>query len=167
MIGAFHQQSLAFELIKRNARIKIIHLETKLPIQFLRDAYREFYGYSASCGGMKESTKGLTRNIQTYKEATVFAGCFWIAIAKVQDIDIQRIILAYDTFKIIHPSSQLDFSGAWVIAQDLKDKKVEITTCQLCESSVLLHARTNKIERCVICNTSLKIKCSRLAEFEA
>ncbi|MGD0959330.1 MAG: FlhC family transcriptional regulator [Methylomonas sp.] len=166
MLRTYHQQSLAFELLKRNARIKIIHTETGLPIQFLRDAYQQFHGHSASCGGMKESTNGLTRNIKTYKEAILFAGCFWVAISKMECIDIKKVIIAFDTFKKLHPNSQLDFSGAWVIAQDLKNRKVEITTCHHCKSTVLLHARTNKFERCVVCNTSLKDKLSRVAEFE-
>lgn len=155
MFKTFDQHSLALELLKRHARISIIHRETGVSKQQLRAAYRELHGRSSSAGALKYSTKGLTRNIKKYKEASLFAVCFEKVDAKSQEMDIRKVITAFDIYKKSYPSSQLDFSAAWVIARDLKSKQIEITRCAHCRSSMLLKAREDALERCGVCKTTV------------
>jgi flagellar transcriptional activator FlhC len=155
MLKTFHQYSLALELLRRHARISIIHRETGLPRPLLRKTYRELHGRSPRPGALKYSTHGLTRNIKKYKEVTLFAVCFRIAESKSSESDIRKIVIAFDAFKKSLPSSKLDFTAAWVIARDLNLRQIQIVKCPNCRASVLINARDDSKERCVVCNTSL------------
>ncbi len=168
MLNAYHQLSLAIDLIKRKAPIGVVHEATGLPIPSLRITYRNYHGYSSSRGASKQSTQGITRNNKMFKEATVFAVCYQTTEFKINESDINKIIIAFDAFKKIHPSSQLNFSGACVIVQDLLARKIELTRCR-CESWVLLGARAHGYERCGVCRKKLKIddlfSASHLSQF--
>jgi hypothetical protein len=155
MLKTFHQHSLALELLRRHARIAIIHKETGVPKPLLRKTYRELHGRSPRPGALKYSTQGLTRTIKNYKEVTLFAVCYEKVESKSQENDIQKIISAFDIYKKSCPTSQLDFSAAWVIARDLKAKQIEVARCAHCGASVLLNARDDLIERCGVCKTTL------------
>jgi len=155
MFKSFHQQQLAFDLLKRQARIAIIHKETGIPKQPLRHAYREMHGQSAQSGAMKYSTHGLTRNLKQFKETTLFAMCFKAVAVRCQDTFIRKTIHAFDLYKRFYPASQLDFSNCWVVAKDLSDLKIRVTQCPHCRSAVLLNAREDGVDRCVICKTKV------------
>ncbi len=155
MLKTLHQHSLALELLRRQARISIIHKETGVPKPLLRKTYRDLHGRSPSAGALKYSTKGLTRNIKKYKEASLFAVCFERVDAKSHEMDIRKVITAFDIYKKSYPSSQLDFSAAWVIARDLMSKQIEIARCAHCRSSMLLKAREDTLERCGVCKTTV------------
>ena len=47
MLDHYKQQTLALELIKRKARIAMIHEETGISIKWLRKAFREYHGFPA------------------------------------------------------------------------------------------------------------------------
>jgi flagellar transcriptional activator FlhC len=155
MLRTFHQHSLALELLRRHARISIIHRETGVPKPLLRKTYRELHGCSPRPGALKYSTQGLTRNIKKYNEMTLFAVCFEKIESKSQETDIRKVISAFDIYKKSYPSSQLDFSAAWVIARDLKAKQIEVARCAHCGASVLLNAREDLLERCGVCKATV------------
>ena len=155
MLKTAHQQLLALELLRRHARISIVHRETGMPKPLLRKTYRDLHGHSSPPGALKYSTQGLTRTIKKYKEAILFGACYEIVESKSQDNAIQKIISAFDVYKKSCPSSQLDFSAAWVIARDLKTKQIEVAKCVHCRSPVLLNARDELIERCAVCKITL------------
>ncbi|MFZ2452075.1 MAG: FlhC family transcriptional regulator [Methylovulum miyakonense] len=153
MFETFAQHSLVMELLKRHARISIVHKETGIPKQLLRKTYRELHGRSPSPGALKYSTQGLTRNLKKYKEVALFAACFQTAESKNQENDIRKVITVFDSYKTFCPASQLDFSGAWVVARDLLAKQIEIVKCPHCGASVLIKAREDVSERCCVCKT--------------
>ena len=155
MLKTFHQHSLALELLRRHARISIIHRETGVPKPLLRKTYREIHGHSPRPGALKYSTQGLTRNIKKYKEVTLFAVCFEKIESQSQETDIRKVISAFDIYKKSCPTSQLDFSAAWVIAKDLQRGITSIIKCPHCGAVVLLNAREDLIERCGVCKTSM------------
>jgi flagellar transcriptional activator FlhC len=158
MLKTYHQQSLALDLIRRKARIALIQEVAGISRPVLRDTYRELHGRPSSSGRLKESTQGLTRNRKSYKEVTVFAVCYQASQFVNQETDVRKVIRAFDVFKKLCPSSQLDFSGAWTVFQELRDQKIELTKCSRCGSSALLNARSDGTERCGVCNGKLKIK---------
>ncbi len=155
MLKKYQQQSLAIELLNRHAKVKIVHQATGIPIKLLRQTYRQLHGRSPSRGSIKFSTRGLTGSRRKYKDATLFAVCYRAALNKQADSQIQTLIIAFDAYKKSYPSGQLEFSDAWVVAQDIKDKKVQISTCTNCRAWVLLNAREDLSERCSVCNNSL------------
>ena len=155
MLKRFDQQSLVMELLKRHARIAIVHRETGVSKQLLRKSYRELHGCSPSPGALKYSTQGLTRNLKHYKEVTLFAVCFQTVDAQSQADDIRKVIMAFDSYKQFCPTSPLDFSAAWVIARDLKAMRIKVAKCPHCGSAVLLQAREAVLEHCGVCKTRL------------
>jgi len=155
MFKIFNQHSLAVELLRRHARISIIHKETGVPKALLRKTYRELHGRSASPGALKYSTQGLTRNLKKYKEVTLFAVCFQKVESKSQESDIRKVIIAFDIYKKTRPSSQLDFSAAWVVARDLQRGITHIIKCHNCGAAVLLNAREDVSERCSVCKNKI------------
>lgn len=155
MLKKYQQQTLAIELLKRHARVKIVHQVTGIPIKPLRQTYRQLHGRSPSPGSIKFSTRGLTGSRRKYKDVTLFAVCYRVAASKSADDQIQAVITAFDAYKHSYPFGNLDFSAAWVISEDLKDKKVQVSTCPHCCAWVLLNAREDQVERCGVCNNSL------------
>lgn len=155
MFKRFDQQSLVMELLKRHARISIVHRETGVSRQLLRKTYRELHGCSPSPGALKYSTQGLTRNLKHYKEVTLFAVCFQTVDAQSQADDIRKIIMAFDSYKQFCPASPLDFSAAWVIARDVKAMRIKVAKCPHCGAAVLLQAREAVSEHCGVCKASL------------
>jgi hypothetical protein len=155
MLKKYQQQTLAIELLNLHAKVKIVHQATGIPIKLLRQTYRQLHGRSPSRGSIKFSTRGLTGSRRKYKDVTLFAVCYRAASNKSADSQIQTLISAFDAYKRSYPSGQLDFSAAWVVAQDIKDKKVQISTCKNCRAWVLLNAREDLSERCGVCNNSL------------
>jgi flagellar transcriptional activator FlhC len=155
MLKTFKQQSLALELLKRHARISIVHKETGIPKALLRNTYRDLHGRSSRPGALKYSTQGLTRTIKKYKEVTLFAVCFKKVVCKSRDSDIRKAISAFDIYKKSYPSSQIDFSAAWVIARALLQGITQIIKCNHCGAAVLLNAREDASERCSVCKTKV------------
>ncbi|MFM8341995.1 MAG: FlhC family transcriptional regulator [Methylomonas sp.] len=155
MLKKYQQQTLAIELLKRHAKIKIVHHVTGIPIKSLRSTYRQLHGRSPSRGSIKFSTCGLTRSKRKYKDVTLFAVCYRAASSKPANTPIQTLITAFDAYKHSYPLGNLDFSAAWVISHDINDKKVQISTCPYCRAWVLLNAREDYQERCVVCKSHL------------
>jgi hypothetical protein len=155
MLKTFHQHALALDLLRRHARISIVHRETGVPKPVLRKTYRDLHGRSSRPGALKYSTQGLTRTIKKYKEVTLFAVCFQTVEAKSQENHIRKVIIAFDIYKKSLPSSNLDFSAAWVIARDLKARQIEVSRCTHCGASVLLKACDDMADRCGVCKTTV------------
>ncbi len=149
------RQALALELLKRHARISIVHRETAIPKQVLREAYRELHGRSPSPGALKYSTQGLARNLRKRKAVTLFAVCFQTVEYQSRAGHIQKVIIAFDIYKMFCPDSPLDFSEAWVVARDLMAKQIEVVRCPHCGSAVLIKAREDVSERCCVCKATL------------
>lgn len=155
MLKTFKQQSLALELLKRHARISIVHKETGIPKALLRNTYRDLHGRSSRPGALKYSTQGLTRTIKKYKEVTLFAVCFLAVHSRNREFqNVSNVILAFDIYKKLLPSSNLDFSAVWVIPRDLNTGRIEVVRCANCGASVLINLREDGTERCVVCNTA-------------
>lgn len=151
-IDIVENQLLALELLKRNALIAIIHEVTGISKTALRDCYRDMYGRSSQKGKPKESTKGLTRTLQAYKEATVFAVYFKVVNVKIQANQIRKVIIAFDNYKALYPQSRLDFSGTWVIAKELSDNVISLIRCE-CGAAVLINVRDELDDRCLVCKS--------------
>lgn len=155
MLKKHQQQTLAIQLLNLHAKVKIVHQATGISIKLLRKTYRELHGQSPSRGSIKFSTRGLTSNHLKYKDVTLFAICFRVATTQSTEAKIHTLITAFNAYKRIYPSGQLKFSDAWVVAQDINDKNIQLSKCPQCKSWVLLKARENLSERCSICKIPL------------
>lgn len=157
MLKKYKQLALAMELLNRQARATIVQQVTGLPIKLIRKTYRELHGRSSGRGSLKFSTRGVTSSNLRFKEVTLFAVCFRAFDDKHLESHAHRVIAAFDIYKQSNPAGQLNFSDAWVIAQDLRDKTIQITKCPHCQSWVLLNAREDLSERCGVCKTNMEL----------
>lgn len=156
MLKAFQRQALALELLKRKARITIVHRVTGISRRLLTNTYHQLHGRTASGGAMKKSTVAITRNVTAFKEAIFFSVCYQTAESQTSEDEVQKVITAFDAFKSLAPNSKLDFSGAWVIADDYRHKKITLIRCIKCQAAVLLNARLDPVHRCMYCKAKLK-----------
>lgn len=157
MIKRLKQYELAVGLIQRQARIAVILRETAIPKDLIKATYKELLGRHGSPGPIKESIRGLTHNMRRYKEATLFAKIFRSIENENIQGGIDNVIQAFDFFKISLPNSSLDFTTAWLVARDLRNKQLRLITCYQCSSPVLIIVTHEKSsERCCVCTTSLK-----------
>ena len=157
MLEKLSQYTLTVELINRNARIAVILNETTLSRKMIRKTYRQLVGHSASSGRLMESCQGLTRNTKRFKEATLFSSIFRVVETKNKPGNIHNVIQAFDIYKKSSPSDLLDFTTAWVIARDLRGKKIKVSKCPQCQSSVLLVSISEKSkDRCFVCKKVLE-----------
>lgn len=157
MIKRLKQYELAVELIQRQARIAVILRETAIPKDLIKATYKELLGRPGNPGPIKESIRGLTHNRRRYKEATLFAKIFRSIETENIQGGIDNVIQAFDFFKISLPSGDLDFTTAWLVARDLRNKQLQIFSCHQCSSPVLIIVGGEKsLERCCVCKTALK-----------
>ena len=153
-IKTFEKHLLALELLRRHALIAIIHEVTDIPIKVLRATYKKMHGHSSQRGKPKNSTRGLTRTIKAYKEATLFAVYFKTVNSEISESQIQKVIIAFDAYKELFPTSRLDFSAAWVIAREMQNEIISLMKCT-CGAAILINAREDLNDRCEICKTSI------------
>ena len=156
MIKAYQRQALALDLLRRNARITIVHKVTGISRRILNYTYFQLHGRSASGGAMKKSTVAITRNVTAFKEAILFTICYQTADSLINDDEAQKVIVAFDAFKKLTPDSKLDFSGAWGVADDFRNKKITLIRCTKCQAAVLLNARLDPVHHCMYCKTPYK-----------
>jgi hypothetical protein len=156
MLKIHQRQTLAIELLRRNARISIVHKVTGISRRILTDTYFQLHGRIASSGAMKQSTQAITRNLTAFKEAIFFVVCYQTTESLVNEAETQKIIVAFDMFKKLAPYSKLDFSGAWVIADEFRQQKITLIRCTRCQAAILLNARLDPVHYCMYCKGSLK-----------
>lgn len=157
MIKRLKQYELAVGLIQRQARIAVIIRETAISKDVIKATYKELLGRPGSPGPIKESIRGLTHNVRCYKEATLFGKLFRSIETENVQGGIDNVIQAFDFFKISLPNSSLDFTTAWLVARDLRNKQLRLISCHQCSSPVLIIVGSEKsLERCCVCKTSLK-----------
>ncbi|QPK64124.1 hypothetical protein IVG45_03890 [Methylomonas sp. LL1] len=157
MIKRLKQYELTVQLIQRQARIAVIIRETAVPKDLIKAAYKELLGRPGNPGPIKESIRGLTHNVKRYKEATLFAKLFRSIETENIQGGIDNVIQAFDFFKMSLPDSSLDFTTAWLVARDLRNKQLRLITCHQCCSPVLIIVGSEKsLERCCVCRTAVK-----------
>ncbi len=130
--------ALAVALLRRKARVSIVHHETGVPRERLRRLHREIHGRSAASGQIP-MLGGAT--IQT-RAQQVYAGLFAALYVRYSErdttrqIDLQAVIAAHDLYLSLVPPAprapRLDFSAAWAIARDLRVGSAELRTCNAC-----------------------------------
>jgi hypothetical protein len=157
MLEKLSQYTLAVELIKRHARIAIILRETKAPKKMIKKAYREMIGKSGSSGPIRDSSRGLTKNMRQFKEATLFAGILHIIEQKSTGNNIENVIQAFDFYQNTSRTKLIDFTTAWVIARDMRLKHLLLTKCEFCGSTAIVFVINEKSnDRCAVCKNNIQ-----------
>ena len=154
VLGDLERLELAVELLRRKARVSIVHHETGVSRAKLRVLHRELHGRSAPSGQIP-MIGGAT--IQT-RAQQVHAGLFAALYARyggpstTRQLDIRAVIAAHDLYRTMVPGEPtVDFNTAWVIARDLRVGTSELRTCSACEAPYLVASASRLAPTCPIC----------------
>ena len=145
---------LAVSLLRRKARVSIVHHETGVSRAKLRTLHRELHGRSAPSGQIP-MIGGAT--IQT-RAQQIHAGLFAALYARyggpsaTRQLDIHAVISAHDLYRaMVPPEPKVDFNTAWVIARDLRVGTSELRTCRACEAPYLFASASRLAPTCPLC----------------
>ena len=155
MVDKLNQYWLAHELIKRKARISVVHAATDLSKAILRKIYWDINGTHPPQGAIKYSSKGVfDGNATLKKECTVFATVYDCLRSKSDEpCQTRMIINAYDIFTSIRGQAMLDMTGAWVIANDLRLGNARLSRCHACSAAAVVWPVSSV--NCLICRTEI------------
>jgi hypothetical protein len=154
ILGNLKRHELAVELLKRKARISIVHHETGVSRQKLRALHRELHGSRATSGQIPAIGGATIATRYQQVHAGVFAALYEIyAGADLRhQLDIRAVIAAYDLYgALLAQDPQLDFNAAWVIARDLRVGTSELRSCGACELRYLVSAASRLAPTCPFC----------------
>lgn len=155
LLGDIAQLNLAVELLRRKARVSIVHHETGVSHPKLRTLHRELHGRGTSSGQIS-AIGGAT--IQTRLQQ-VHAGLFAALYERyggheiTRQLDIRAVIAAHDLYESLVPHApQVNFNGAWVIARDLRVGMSELRSCGDCEVRYLVSSESRLAPTCPFCS---------------
>jgi len=154
ILADIEQLELAVELLRRNARISIVHQQTGVSRSRLRALYRELHGRSAPSGQIPAIGGATIQTRARQVHAGLFAALYerYGGAATTRRIDIRAVIAAHDLYRAMAPGqAQVDFNAAWVIARDLRVGTSELRTCSTCEAPYLLASASRLAPTCPLC----------------
>jgi hypothetical protein len=154
VLGDLERLKLAVSLLRRKARVSIVHHETGVSRAKLRTLHRELHGRSAPSGQIP-MIGGATIQTRTQQ---VHAGLFSALYARyggpstTRQLDIRAVMAAHDLYRTMVPREPtVDFNTAWVIARDLRVGTSELRTCRACEAPYLFASASRLAPTCPFC----------------
>ncbi len=145
---------LAVELLRRKARVSIVHHETGVSRAKLRTLHRELHGRSAPSGQIP-MIGGATIQTRTQQvHAGLFAALYerYGGPSTTRQLDIRAVMAAHDLYRTMAPGEpKVDFNTAWVIARDLRVGTAELRYCVVCELRYLFASASRLAPTCPFC----------------
>ena len=144
VLGDLERLKLAVELLRRKARVSIVHHETGVSRPKLRILHREIHGHGAPSGQIPMIGGATIQTRAQQVHAGLFAALYerYAGPAMSRQLDIRAVIAAHDLYESMVPQEpQLDFNAAWVIARDLRVGTSELRYCGACELRYLVCQR--------------------------
>jgi hypothetical protein len=144
---------LALALLRRRARIAIVHRETGLSRKRLRALYVELHGHVAPCGPLPALGGAKIANRALQIQAGLFASLYAHYLRRgATDGALAALIRAYDLYRVLAPAERpLDINDAWVIAGDLRIGTSRLCTCTRCTLQYLVASDSRVPPTCPFC----------------
>jgi hypothetical protein len=155
VLGDIAQLNLAVELLRRKARVSIVHHETAVSRPKLRILHRELHGQGASPGQIPAIGGATIQTRLQQIHAGLFAALYehYAGPEMSRQLDIRAVIAAHDLYESLVPQEpQVDFNGAWVIARDLRVGMSELRSCSVCELRYLVSSESRLAPTCPFCS---------------
>ncbi|WP_200248563.1 FlhC family transcriptional regulator [Thiococcus pfennigii] len=146
--------NLAVELLRRKARVSIVHHETGVSRPKLRILYRELHGRGAPSGQLSAIGGATIQTRLQQVHAGLFAALYehYAGPAISRQLDIRAVIAAHDFYvSLVLQEPLVDFNGAWVIARDLRVGMSELRSCDVCEVRYLISSESRLAPTCPFC----------------
>jgi hypothetical protein len=153
LLAEAQRLELALALLRRRARIAIVHRETGLSRKRLRALYVELHGQTASCGPLPALGGAKIANRALQIQAGLFAGLYAHYLRRGgTDGALAALIGAYDLYRTLAPAERpLDINDAWVIAGDLRIGTSRLCTCTRCTLQYLVASDSRVPPTCPFC----------------
>jgi hypothetical protein len=148
------QLNLAVALLRRKARVSIVHHETGVSRPKLRLLYRALHGHGAPSGQLSAIGGATIQTRLQQVHAGLFAALYecYGGAEVTRQLDIRAVIAAHDLYKSLVPrEAQIDFNGAWVIARDLRVGMSELRSCGDCAVRYLVSSESRLAPSCPFC----------------
>jgi hypothetical protein len=152
LLAEARRLELALALLRRRARISIVHRETGLPRKRLRALYLELNGETPSCGPLPALGGARIANRALQIQAGLFAGIYARYVSGETGGALAALISAYDLYRALAPPERpLDINDAWVIAGDLRIGTSRLCTCARCGLHYLVASDSRLRPTCPFC----------------
>jgi hypothetical protein len=154
VLGDLERLELAVSLLRRKARVSIVHHQTGVSRAKLRTLHREIHGRSAPSGQIAMLGGATIQTRAQQLHAGLFAALYarYGGPAMTHKLDIRALIAAYDLYLFLVPQEpQVDFNAAWVIARDLRVGTAELRACSACEVHYLVASASRLAPTCPLC----------------
>jgi hypothetical protein len=154
VLGDLVQLNLAVELLRRKARVSIVHHETGVSRPKLRILYRKIHGRVAPSGQIPAIGGATIQTRFQQVHAGLFAALYerYAGPAMSRQLYIRAVIAAHDFYvSLVLQEPLVDFNGAWVIARDLRVGMSELRSCNVCEVRYLISSESRLAPTCPFC----------------
>ena len=151
---------LAIELIARHTRLSIVHHETGLPRQSLRELYREYHGVSAPSGQLPALGGAMIGTRREQIQATLFAALYQHcgghrlirSLPGPRSRSLYAAIEAHDQCQsLLGATASLGMTRCWVVSCDLQVGAAHLLGCLTCEVPYLIADQLRFNDACPIC----------------
>jgi hypothetical protein len=153
LLAEAQRLELALALLRRRARISIVHRETGISRKRLRALYVELHGQMASCGPLPALGGAKIANRAVQIQAGLFASIYVRYVGRGRTGGgLAALISAYDLYRVLAPAERpLDINDAWVIAGDLRIGTSRLCTCVRCALHYLVASDSRVPPTCPFC----------------
>jgi hypothetical protein len=154
ILADIEQLELAVELLRRKARISIVHHQMGVSRSRLRALYREIHGRGAPSGQIQMIGGVAIQSRAQQIHAGFFAALYehYAGPAMSRQLYIRAVIAAHDFYvSLVLHEPLVDFNGAWVIARDLRVGMSELRSCNVCEVRYLISSESRLAPTCPFC----------------
>ena len=145
--------ALAVELIRHHTRTPLVLLATGLSVTILRALHRDLHGRRPTSGKAPQGTVALLSHHGRHRHVALFAALDRRLTTGNDNshLDVRQVLRVYKMYRRLTPADcyGIDFNVAWVIARDLRARRVTLQRCPQCESLFLLAADLAPV--CPVC----------------
>jgi hypothetical protein len=155
VLADLERLALAVALLRRRARISIVHHETGVSRAKLRALYREIHGHGAPSGQIPMIGGATIQTRAQQIHAGLFAALYerYGGPATTRQLDIRAVVAAHDLYRAMAPNeAPMDLNAAWVIARDLRVGTAELRTCSACAVRYLVASASRLSPTCPFCS---------------
>jgi hypothetical protein len=129
-------EDLAIRMLARGARDKLVQCHTRLSAYVVRDIRNsEFGGSSAKSGPLPQIAESGNTSLFRQMHRSLFAVLYRRVGGRdiYAEINIEHVIETYDIYlELAEPPLVVTFDEGWVIARELRAKRMEIGRCAVC-----------------------------------
>jgi len=147
-------EDLAIRMLARGARDKLVQCHTQLSAYVVRDIRNSEFGNQPAKSGPLPSTDDSNGSLVLRMHRSLFAVLYRRVGGGEIDtkINIEHVIDTYDIYlALAEPPIAVTFDEAWVIARELRGRRMELVRCAVCAVDYLSGDSSPTTNLCPYC----------------